>query len=221
MKASAILTALALFSLAATGAFAGDTVVSGLKVMDKDLVVGKGDTVRLMPGARLLFKEGTGIRVEGTLEAAGKAGRQAALAPAKEGVQWLGITVVSGGSARLVNCSISGAVEAVRASGGSLALKGVIISGCEKGVTVEMMSEAEVVGLKTSAVKKAAFSVRQDSKAALKDCSFSGPGGSGLSVTGKCCVTISGSGFDGLDCGIRATYPGASPEVRDSPSPGR
>ena len=215
MRVASAVFAILLVAYSVTSAYARDSKVSRVTVVDKDMVVGKDDTLRLLPGAKLRFKDGVGIIVYGTLDADGGKGVGVTLGPAAKGVKWSGVRAASGGSIRLHNVSIKGAREAVRVAGGRLTIASVNISGCEKGVIVEMMAEATVSGLKTRDIGKSAFSVRQDSRASLKDCSFDGPGDIGLSVTGKCGVTAAGVIFDRLDCGVRASYPGASPELSD------
>ena len=194
------------------GASASVTELSGVVAVKKTIVVKNGDTLRALPGTKLMFGEGAGIVVEGVFEAEGKAGRPVRFSPAKKGVRWDGITVASSGSFSIDHATVEGCREAVILAGGRMTARSVVLKDCEKGIVVMKMAEADIRGLRAERVAKTAVAVRQDSKAALDGCVFEN-GGTGLSVTGRCDVTVSGSTFKGLASGISASFPGASPEV--------
>jgi parallel beta-helix repeat protein len=116
---------------------AADTVWDGKILVGQPVTVGAGATLTIRPGSQILFRDGVGLQVDGTLLAQGTADKPILFLPAGDGQEaWAGITLGSHASASLLtNCEIRGARSLVIA-GGSHQVEQCEISGGVDGIEI-------------------------------------------------------------------------------------
>jgi hypothetical protein len=93
------------------------------QIISAPVIIEKGDTLRIKPGAELLFTGPTGITVKGHLQAVGTKERPIAFASAADTADggtpfdWNGIEIISGGSAEIAYSLITNAMTGITANG--------------------------------------------------------------------------------------------------------
>jgi len=208
-RAAAGVLLAALVLAPATGARAGEREISGNRSFTGEVVVPKGDTWRMLPGATVRFRGGKWT-VRGKLLAEGTADRPVRIAgdDAFEGLD------VRGGDGTVVaNAVIAGGIRGAQITNGSASFRRVRFEKNAIGLDVGQYARAPVTDCDFDAPTRAGILVRRGGVAEIAGSRFVGAGKAGLYVFGARDVSVMRCLFEKPTAGVQAAMAGARPSI--------
>ncbi len=106
------------------------------RIIDEDLVIEEGETLRIEKGSTLKLKSGINLTVKGRLIVDGEPEDRVSLMPSRAGKPWGSIIIDSTGFAHLRHVTLSGATRGIICNNSSPVLENVDISEATNGVVI-------------------------------------------------------------------------------------
>ncbi len=199
----------ALVAVSPAGAPAGERAISGRRAFAGEVVVPKGDTWRVLPGATVRFRGGKWT-VRGILLVQGTADRPVRIA-GDDGFEGLDIR---GGDGTIVSDAvIAGGIRGAQVTNGSASFRRVRFERCGIGLDVGQYARATVSGCAFEAPTRAGVLVRRGGAAEIAGSRFAGAGKAGVYVFGARDVSVTDCRFERNAAGLHAAMSGARPSV--------
>ncbi len=191
------------------GAMAGEREISGSRTFAGEVVVPKGDTWRVLPGATVRFRGGKWT-VRGKLLVEGTAERPVRIAG--DGA-FEGLDVRGGDGTVVADAVIAGGGRGARVTNGSAAFRRVRFEKCGIGLEVGRYARVTVTGCAFESPARAGVLVQRGGVAEIAGSRFAGAGKAGVYVFGARDVSVTDCRFDGNAVGLQAAMAGARPAV--------
>jgi parallel beta-helix repeat protein len=186
--------------------------ISGTHDFSGDVVVPKGETWRVLPGAEVRFRGGRWV-VRGRLLVEGTETRPARVAGDEA---FEGIDVRGEAGARLSHAVVSGGRRGVQLTGSTAEFRNVRFQGNAIGLDVGQYARADIGACAFEGNGRVGLLVKRGGSAAVKGTGFSGAGKAGVYVHGADNVAVRDCRFEGNEAGVLAGTSGARVRVERS-----
>ncbi|MDT8394996.1 MAG: right-handed parallel beta-helix repeat-containing protein [bacterium] len=185
----------------------GEVILEGALVLEGDVMVNGGAVLTILAGSVVRPRPGSGMTVQGQLRIQGEKGRPVVIVPS-EGVQWKGITFLSGAEGTVTWVEIGGAGTALSLIASRLSIDDAFVSGSKTAIHLVREASAQITDCQ---LKDNQIGVAVDMKSVgrVSGCLFEG-NEVGLGIASGGVPEISGNRFVGNSLGIQVhqRYPG-------------
>ncbi|GAB4239123.1 MAG: hypothetical protein OHK0028_16880 [Deltaproteobacteria bacterium] len=212
MKRNRIVLAAAACLALLAGTDASGREISGERIFSGEVIVPKGETWKVLPGALLRFRGGR-LLVRGALLVEGSAEHPARI----EGdAAFEGIDLRGAGGSRFVRAVLSGGRRGVLMTNASAQFHDVAFRGNAVGIDVGQYARVRIVGGVFEGNGRVGMLVKRGGSADVAGARFSGAGKAGVYVYGADNVAIRDARFEKNAVGLQAGLAGASVRIAAS-----
>ncbi len=184
-----------------------ELVLDGSFVLEGGVRIKEGAVLTILAGTVIRPRPGSSLTVQGQLRIEGKKDAPVVIAPS-EGVQWKGITFLTGAEGTVTGVEIDGAETALSLIASRLTIDGAVISGSKTAIHLVREALAQITG---SRIIKNRIGIAVDMKSMgrISGCLFEG-NEVGLGIASGGLPEITGNRFVGNSLGIQVLqrYPG-------------